>query len=173
MPKHHYLSIDFRRESLTHILYSLEYGIQSLRLFNKEFKYYDGLWLLEESEPMFGLAFIALQNYVNGSIYDRYRDLKEQNLFYKEGRIVKDSGRTDIELIVALANYYKHRDHPNELFEATRSVLDDFDFRYDKFDDITMSPLIKGIELFSNTWSLPAMIEVVSTWRKSLWDNSS
>ena len=35
-----------------------------------EIDWYDGDWFMEESEPIYGLTFIAFQNYINGSIKD-------------------------------------------------------------------------------------------------------
>jgi len=110
--KTHWRSVDYRIESLSQTIQELETAVQELRKKEKEIHWYYGLWFLEEVEHIYGLAFIALQNYINSSIYDRFQNLTKQYLKYKIGKEFNNSGRTKIELIIALANYYKHRDYP-------------------------------------------------------------
>jgi len=68
--------MDFRIEVLRLTITGLENSIEVLQTKFNEIDWYDGLWLLEESEPIFGLAFIAIQNYINSSIYDRFESLE-------------------------------------------------------------------------------------------------
>ena len=79
-----YKRMDFRIEVLRLTITGLENSILVLKTKYNEIDWYDGLWLLEESEPIFGLAFIAIQNYINSSIYDRFDSLEKQYLIYKK-----------------------------------------------------------------------------------------
>jgi len=169
MTKTHWNRHDFRIESLTITISGLEKSIIELREKLDEIEWYDGLWLLEESEPVYGLVFIALQNYINSSIYDRFENLEKQYLMYKLGRKINDTERTDIELIISLANYFKHRDQPKMLFPETQKILNDFSLRFEQDVDIENSPIFKGLDLFTANWNIFKLIDTVKEWREKLW----
>jgi hypothetical protein len=170
MVKKDWRSPDYRIESLHLIVSGLENSLQVLKKKLDEISWYDGLWLLEESEPICGLAFIAVQNYINSSIYDRFENLDKQHKLYKIGNKIKGTNRTHIELIVAIANYFKHRDHPEDLRKDTANILNDFNFQFDKKIDITDSPIFKGLDLFSENWDLIDVVKVAEIWREKLWE---
>lgn len=167
----HWRSCDYRIESLRATVSGLETSIQELEIKLKKVEWYDGLWFLEETEPIYGLAFVALQNYINSSIFDRYENLDKHYFKYKIGDEFNFSGRTEIELIIALANYFKHRDHPKDLFGETPKIMKDFNLEFEKRTDIGNSPIFKGIELFSPKWELSALTDSVKVWREKLWEN--
>lgn len=169
MTKTHWRSFDYRIESLHLIVAGLENSLQVLKKRLDEIDWYDGLWLLEESEPICGLAFIAVQNYINSSIYDRYENQDKQYKLYKIGDKVKSTNRTHIELIVAIANYYKHRDNPDDLRKDTANILNDFNLQFDKKIDITESPIFRGLDIFSENWNLIDVVKVAEIWREKLW----
>jgi len=164
-----YKQINCRIESLQIVIYGLENSILELRKKLDNYAWYDGLWLLEESEPFYGLALIAFQNYINSSIYDWDNSLENQYKAYKICTKINDNGRTDIELICSLANYFKHRDNPKDLKEATSKILIDFNLQHDKQIDITDSPIFKGLEIFSQSWDLKEILKVIVIWREKLW----
>ncbi len=110
MTKTHWKRHDHRVESLTLTIEGLEKSIIELRKKIEEIYWYDALWFIEEVEPIIGLSFIAFQNYINSSIYDRFETLTNQYDKYNLGKPIAKTGRTDIELIIAIANYFKHRD---------------------------------------------------------------
>ena len=169
MTKTHWKTHDYRLESLTLTIVGLEKSILELNKKLEEIDWYDGLWFFEESEPIIGLAFIALQNYINSSIYDRFETLDKQYEKYKFGTLIKNSNRTDIELIVGIANYFKHRDNHNELKICTANILRDCNLQLDKEVDITNSPIFKGLEYYTETWNLTELMKYVTDWREKLW----
>ena len=169
MTKTHWRRNDYRIESLKNTISGLEKSILELRKNVDEIEWYDALWFLEDSEPIYGLAFIAIQNYINGSVYDRFESLDKQYLKYKIGNEINGTGRTDIELIISLANYFKHRDHPQSLTGETAKILIDFNLQYDKEVDITNSPIFKGLEMLTKNGNLNAVIRAVESWREKLW----
>ena len=61
--KTHWRYADYRAESLNQIITGLNSSIETLRKRIDVIDWYDGYWLLEETEPIFGIAFIAFQNY--------------------------------------------------------------------------------------------------------------
>jgi len=168
MEKTHWRSHDSRIESFRLTIYGLEKSILELRTKAEELEWYDGLWFLEESEPLYGMSFIAAQNYINSSIYDRY-ELKEHYLKYRIGDQIEDTGRTRIELIISIANYFKHRDHPKAIYDDTKNVLIDFNLQFGKDIDINDSPIFKAMEIFSKKWEMVELINVCKDWREKIW----
>lgn len=169
MNKTHCNRVDFRVESLRLTIEGLEKSLLELRKKLDIIEWYDGLWLLEESEPIIGLAFIALQNYINSSIFDRFETLENHYEKYKYGTSINNFKRTDIELIVGIANYYKHRDNHKKLHTNTANILKDCNLQFDKDVDITETPIFKGLEYFTDTWNLTELIIYVTDWREKLW----
>ena len=160
---------DSRIISLELVINGLEESINNLLQKEKELDWYDGLWFLEESEPILGLAFIAFQNYINSSIFDKEQELNNQFEKYKIQGVFFNTNRSKIELIIALANYYKHRDSPKSLFGETVNILKDFNLKFDKDIDIVESPIFKGFDILSKNNNLEDVISIVINWRKELW----
>ncbi|WP_101902805.1 hypothetical protein [Tenacibaculum dicentrarchi] len=160
---------DSRIESYQILIDGIENSILQLRDKLEKIEWYDGLWFLEESEPIYGLAFVALQNYINSSIYDRFDNSEKKIVKYKLGEQIDQHLRTDIELIIGLANYFKHREDNGKLHKGTQNILNDLDFRYDKEVDIVDSPIFKGLDLLTNKWELNDLLERTSSWREKLW----
>ena len=162
---------DFRANSLDKTISALYATILELKNFNEENSWYDGLFLLEDTEHIFGLAFIAFQNYINASIKDLTaiggKDLQAK--YYKFGNTLKPSNYTLIELIVALANYIKHKEDDAENFhKTTRSVLKNFNFNINKDCDITESAIFSGLEKIDENWNLKNIQSRVEEWRKDI-----
>lgn len=169
MTQTHWKRYDFRIESLRGTIQGLEYSISELKNKIETISWYDTLWFKEESEPIFGLIFIALQNYINSSVYDRFESLEKQYLKYKTGEKVNNTDRTDIELIIAIANYYKHRDHPGNLTGETPKILKDFNLQFGKNVDVENSPIFKGLEIITDYSTFEMLINAVEKWRENLW----
>ena len=72
------------------IMKGLNNSIKEFRRFSEKNQWHDGLFLLEDCEHIYGLAFIAFQNYINASI----KDLTEQGgkqlqqQYYKHGELL-------------------------------------------------------------------------------------
>lgn len=170
--KTHWRIHDYRYESLKHILSGLNNTIDSLKLRVAEKGWYDGYWLLEESEPIFGIAFIAFQNYINGSIKDLVGDTGNKTDYYKIGDSFINTSYTRVELIVTLANYSKHKEDgiPHK---ATMAVLDAFELDY-KIDQDAASIqdhiIFKTLDLFDKDWDLLKIMNMVTDWRKDLFE---
>ena len=164
-----YKRMDARIEVLRLAITGLENSISVLQTKFNENDWYDGFWLLEESEPIYGLAFIAIQNYINSSIYDKFESIEKQYMIYKRDDKIENSGRTKIELIISIANYFKHRDHPLDLKGDTAKILTDLNLKFDKDLDISESPIFKGLDMFSESWDLNEIIRIAEDWREKIW----
>lgn len=74
--------------------------------------------------------------------------------------------RTEIELIVALANYAKHKDE-EKLHKHTKEPIIDFGLiKDDKPCDFL---LLEGLSLLDKNSDLILVKEKVKTWREYLW----
>lgn len=169
----HYLRYDSHRSvGLDLVINGLYEAVETLHSQVLEDGYYDGVWFAEESEPIIGLAFIAFQNYINGSIYDyckgHYIHVEEKNkeAYYKIAQNSINDKRSKIELIIGLANYAKHKDEKN-LHRGTGNILKDFGLIQ---EGITNDYLIlEGLNLLNEEGDLIQIKEFVKDWREYLW----
>jgi hypothetical protein len=162
----HWREMDYRVESLTLIITGLENSIQTIVKKNKEFDWYDGIWMREESEPIYGLAFIAFQNYINGSINDLFDKPENKVQYYKKDNKYKDFESNQIELIIGLANYYKHKDA--KFHNGTAEILKSFNLDINSENVVDNSPIFEGLELLNFEWNLFEIKKIVTDYRKKL-----
>jgi hypothetical protein len=62
--------LDFRRDWLRTILDALEMGFVSVAEMEKEIPWFDGGWAIEHLESIYGIAFVAAQTYILGTVQD-------------------------------------------------------------------------------------------------------
>lgn len=160
--------VDYRIESLKHIINALEDSNISIWKRAREGGWYDGGWALEESEALYGIALIAMQNYINGSIKDIFNSSKEKHRYYQLGTKITGYNMTEIELIIGLANYSKHVDDDGPFHPQTKQTLEHFNLRTNKEFDIDNSPIYKGLELLNNNSDLFELVKIVKEWRKKI-----
>ncbi|KGO94731.1 hypothetical protein [Flavobacterium subsaxonicum] len=165
-----YLIIDYRFESLSHIINGLKKSIENLELKLNTLDWYDGLWLREESEPVYGLAFIAFQNYINSTIKDITGFTKDKTNFYKINGNINGFKNSQIELIIGLANYIKHKDDDGLFHVGTKSLLKNFNLNSNKDNDIDNSAIFGGLSILDDKWNLDKILTIVILWRKQLYD---
>lgn len=164
----HLLKVDYRVESLNLIINGLENSIQTIIAKNKEIDWYDGIWMREESEPIYGLAFIAFQNYINGSINDLFDKPENKVQYYKIANKHKDFDRTQIELIIGLANYYKHKD--SKFHNGTVEILKSFNLDVNNENVVDNSPIFEGLDILNSKWNLFEIKKIVTDYREKLLD---
>jgi len=165
----HYLKVDYREVSLEIIINGLNNAIDSLKKQIDEIHWYDGDWFMEESEPIYGLAFIALQNYINGSIKDFKGNLNNKQELYRIENNESKYPKSKIELIVGLANYSKHKDEAIP-HKGTKELLDCFELNYENVRYLDKSAIFQGLTILSNDWDLLKIKAIVTKWRELLWN---
>ena len=159
---------DYHAESLKQIITGLNNSINTLRKRYEEVSGYDGLWLLEDSKPIFGMAFIAFQNYINTSINELFEGMENKTSYYKIGSKSKSYDKSNIELIIGLANYFKHKDE-ERLHAGTQNILDAFNLK--PSSRIEESPIFEGLAILDEKWDLFKLYEIVINWRKELYNH--
>ncbi|MEX8546617.1 MAG: hypothetical protein V5804_03365 [Mucilaginibacter sp.] len=168
----HYRRFDYRVESLNQIIIGLNTSIKSLQKKMEEENWYDGIWFLEEAEPVYGLAFIAFQNYIIGSIKDFSTNTNNKVNYYKKEPNLIGFERSSIELIIGLANYFKHKDD-KVLHDHTRLILESFNLKYDNETFIDETPIFMGLAILNDKWNLFDVFKIVINWRENLWNEES
>ena len=167
----HFLRVDPRAVSLDITIKGLTNTIAVLENQINEIDWYDGVWFIEESEPVYGLAFIAFQNYINGSIKDFADNLKEKESYYKLEQTLNKGNRSKIELIIGLANYAKHKDE-GTLHKGTKNILDHFNLNYENVTYLDNSPIFQGLTLLNKDRDLFQVKNIVTDWREYLWSRN-
>ena len=141
-------------------------------------EYWDMVYA-DDTEHFVGTVFIILQNYINSSISDLYPELEKIHSKYSIGTKIENTKLTKIQLIVSIANYYKHRDLQSVLHKSTSNTLNDLSIEYKNFyneanDEYfhevgSNSPVFTGFTKLSNSWDFNEVIDAVSLWRENMW----
>lgn len=167
----HYLRNDLRAESLNMTIKGLSETIEVLKNKIEDIYWYDADWFLEESEPIYGLAFIAFQNYINGSIKDFSDSLKEKETYYKLEQNQNNNTKSKIELIICLANFSKHMEEGTP-HKGTKETLDYFKLNYENVTSLDNSPIFQGLTILNEDWDLFKIKEYVTGWREFIWSRN-
>lgn len=166
--KTHWRKIDYRSESLTQIVNGLDSALNILNNQLETIEWYDAVFYREEAEPIWGLAFIAFQNYINGSIFDLYKKASEKTKYYNIEPNYRNFNRSNIELIIGLANFIKHKDDEKPLHDGTKKILIDFNLPYQ--NDSENSPIFGGLTILSEKWDIFEVYKSVKDWRTKLFE---
>ncbi|MBK7174823.1 MAG: hypothetical protein IPH84_16685, partial [Bacteroidales bacterium] len=150
------------------IIEGLTNSIDLLRNKKQDISWYDSTWFLEDLEPILGISLIALQNYINGSIKDFSDTTNNKTRFFKFSPTINGFEKSGIELIIGLANFYKHKED-TEIHSITKLTLESFELEINKDYEIENSPIIKGILLLDKDQDLNNIIKLVKSWRDNLW----
>ena len=111
--KTHYLEVDYRSETLEEIFVSLDHGFTRYQKKYDENEWYDAYWAQEQTESIFGIAYVTAQTYITGAISDVSK-ITGHNAKHKKFEWLSTSckellnGISTISFINAMANYYKH-----------------------------------------------------------------
>ena len=178
----HFFREDARIENIKNIIDPFQKQLNNVtKLCEKDgFDWWDNIYA-DDTEHLAGTVFIILQNYINSSISDLYPELtKLHSKYASDKKVNANSKTTRIELIIALANYYKHRDLPIKLHKYTTSPLIDLKIEYKHVYDMENnkyfhkmgadSPVFNGLGILSAEWEFKDLIAIVSEWRENLWN---
>ena len=165
---------DYRFEALEEMFNGFEKALENFNRKLKENDWYDGGSYDDETELIYGVILVTLQNYINGCcsdfIYINPEYFKKKYEYYSINSENLENGISKIRLINELANYFKHKDEKNNLHKNTK----------DCFEKLG---LIKYIEDEDNYWendiiteglfmlcpddsSIKNLLPIVKTWRE-------
>lgn len=162
----HYMT-SFRRNYLNRVLSKLQELMDSHFEMHENNEWYDGLFLNEDCQETLGFVFVACQTFIVGVVADS-TNINEPELTFKEKDKIKSQAmknapqfrkaRTKVELINALANYYKHRDE-GEVMGETKRILESYKLLEEEFlineafHMITEDNKIETLANFLFSWS--------------------
>jgi hypothetical protein len=169
--------VDWRIRPLKHVVGGINAALAGIEAQIGDPEWYDGLHACDDAEPLLGLGFVAFQTYALGTVQDLNRILtrhwkreKDKHKYYCCDPIVLKGGVTRMQLINAVANYFKHHD------EWSRwPTLKDRGFNDAQvlarvgITEKTEHPCIEATNLLCCTsWNMIVVHQIVLEWRAHL-----
>ena len=166
--------IDRRITPLHAVFVGIEAGLKAIEEQIDKEPGFDGLTAVEHANPLLGLAFVAAQTYVLGACTDlnRLRELHgyEKELKHDQCRasdpVTVRPGVNRIQLIHAIANYFKHHDQwPNPRSKKDRKVL-----CHVGITETTEFPCVEATRLLcGESWDMMVLYHIVKEWRAHIF----
>lgn len=151
-------------------------------LLNEYIKEDGELWdacYADDCEHVVGTVYIILQNYINSTINDFYPEERKLHPYYSNDKKIEHTDSTRIELIIATANFYKHRDLPSELRTETTKHFNNVEIKYKEVYGESFyhslgssSPVFQVLTKLTNNWNLNDLIDIVAEWREQFITDS-
>jgi hypothetical protein len=170
--------VDFGTGVLEHVVVGIDAGLASIEAQIGDPEWYDGVHACDDAEPLLGLGFVAFQTYAVRAVADlnriraRHRKPKKNKLDCYSCDPVTLRGRvTRIQLVHAVANYFKHHD------EWSRWPTRDKDQGFHDTQILasvgitqkTEHPCIEATNLLCGTgWKMIVIHQIVQEWRAHL-----
>jgi hypothetical protein len=168
--KTHFMSL-FRKNYLERVLAKLQELMDShVEMFNNE-GWYDGIFLNEDCEETLGFVFVACQTFIVGTIADSSENRTNGDLSFKDKeRAMKNApqfknARTKIELINAVANYYKHKDEGKPLGE-TKKILEAYNLLSEDF------PINEAFSILTENHKIETIADYLCGWSNHLFNTA-
>lgn len=139
----------------------------------EEISWYEGDNYNEETELIYGVALVSLQNYINACCADFIRikpdGYTEKYQYYSENTKIIANDVSQIRLINELANYFKHKNDKTGLTKNTRKYLEKLDllrYRSNEENGWSENLMIEGLEmLYHNGFNINQLLPIVKSWR--------
>ncbi|MDP2887556.1 MAG: hypothetical protein Q8P34_01155 [Bacteroidota bacterium] len=183
---HHWLEIYDRSGGLEKLFIGFNNALSYYKKRMDEESWYDVGFYWDDTDLIYGVMFVSLQNYINQCCYD----FLDANLFGCKGKyeyysknsaVIEGSNVTQIQLIIDLTNYFEHRDDPPQK-DRNQNKKNDEDKRRERFWQIGLNYpmketyerfedrlLIDGLEKLSENMEISVLLQIAKDWRKDLW----
>ena len=165
--------IDWRIEPLHDVIVGIEAGLKAIQERMDEEKGFDGLCAQEHADTLLGLGFVAAQTYVLGAWTDlnRVRNRDGQSALtkhqcYASDPITVSAAVTRIQLVNAVANYFKHHDEWSDWpANETTQILGRVGIT--KTADF---PCVEATRLLcGESWKMIVLHQIVREWRAHIF----
>ncbi len=187
---HHWLEAYDRTGGLELLFIGFNNALKFYRNRMDEEGWYDVGFYWEDTDLIYGVMFVSLQNYINQCCYDfldaNLFGCKEKYEYYlKNSTFIDGSNVTQIQLIIDLANHFKHRDDPPSStpskVKAQKKESEENRRRnrftqiglnypmketYERFEDRL---LIEGLEKLNKNMEISGLFQIAKDWRRDLW----
>ena len=172
--------IDWRYSSIRNIFGTLSESLQTVvdKLHEAEQSGDDIAFdfALEQAEGLCGIAFVAAQTYIAGTVADVNRiassstSLKKDQLLRNYSDDLAQINLTKLELCDAMANYFKHHDEWQRWSgrgrkQKTVAILQTIGIK-----ESDNYPCIKAVHILlsQDEWDLIPLLKLLSKWRESV-----
>jgi len=172
--------IDWRIGPLHAVIIGIEAGLKAIQERIDKEPGFDGLFALEYTDPLLGLGFVAAQTYVLGACRDLNRlrkhdghkkDLKPDQCRASDPITVKP-GVNRIQLVHAIANYFKHHDEWSE-WGLGRSAKTTQVLGRVGITKTTNFPCVEATRLLcGESWDIMVLHRIVREWRAHIFSAS-
>jgi hypothetical protein len=167
--------IDFRYDWVYSVLSALKSGFDEIEKRGQEQEWFDGLWQLESSEVIFGIALVTVQTYIEGTAADIIKMRKSSGKpkialpeYYEDDPNPLPSGINRVKLIRQAANYHKHHDLWNENDWGKRNNDTDL-LKSIGINEKTEFPCYETTRILlgdDNSTKLEKLLLIASEWRE-------
>lgn len=167
-----FYALDLRYDSTREVIDTVARALKSLPEDKPE--WFDGLSILEHAEELVGVAFVAAQVYLGGTVSDLSKvtrqKLRKQDLLGHGAALDVFPSVRKVEIIDAAANYWKHHDEwedwkPNRWNQHTTETLAKVKVDGEtEFPCHTIATLLGGSDYTDLDW----LTELASAWRREL-----
>ena len=173
MEKHYWLEMDHRFEGLEAIFDGFNKALETFHEKFNQYNWYDGDFYREETELIYGVVLVSLQNYINKSCVDfldeKLFGYKQKYQFYDKNSKIIDAEISQIRLIIELANYFKHRDDERDFIKSTKDCLTKLGlmkFYKDSDERFEDELIFEGLLLInSHKIDINELLQIVKKWR--------
>ena len=165
--------IDWRIGPLDSVIVGIQAGLKAIEERIDVEEGFDGLTALDHADPLLGLGFVAAQTYVLGAWTDlnriRKRDGRtalDKHQCYASDPITVREGVTRIQLVNAIANYFKHHDEWSDWpANKTTQVLGRVGItKTTEFRCVEATRLLCG-----ESWEMVLLLQIVREWRTHIF----
>lgn len=166
--------VDWRYDWLSITLRSLEAGFELLEKRALENEWFDGLFQLEHTEAILGIAFVSAQTYILGVTQDINKiraingsSAKRKNDYYNDDLQPLQNRVSRVTLINAITNYHKHHDEweswpTNVTTEALVKI------GIGEKTDFPCYEAVRSIWNFEKGEHLRNLLSITSEWREHI-----
>lgn len=164
--KTHYMTV-FRMNYLNRMLGKLQDLLDDHIAMCDQYEWYEENFLAEDSDETLGFAFVACQVFISGTVGDVIG--KDKFSFKEKEKVLKNAPlfkgfRTKIELINAVANYYKHKDE-SEISGETLKIMNGFNLLKEDY------PFAVALELIIGNQRITDLADYLFGWRNHVFNS--
>ena len=174
--KTHYLEVDYRAETVEEIFLSLDHGFIRYKKKFDDNEWYDAYWAQEQTESIFGIAYVTAQTYITGTLSDvskitghSNREKKIEWMFDSCNEV--QDGVSTVYLINTMANYYKHYEEWEEWKAVGINKNTIETLKKLGINEETDFPCWEAAKIISNTdmpFDVSFLGRILIKWRKDL-----
>lgn len=176
----HLRAIDFRKDWMRELFLALKQAFVSVEEKLNNIEWYDGIFAKEQIETILGIAFVAAQTYITGTISDiraigvgankgnKYEMLSTGSPYVADNV-------TQVVLVDSIANYYKHNEEWDGWKEDNKNKRTIEILRKCGITEKTEFPCYEAATILwpeKDIYELGKLLEILVDWRGQVLNES-